>query len=114
MTKKSAKRMLQRAEDVRNKKVMYALETMGAAYCKMTDISPTEAVLRVKSDEKTQELLYWFENHGPRINDQTAHGDVLAMLDLSKAIVTARRTQDAALLEEALGALEVFVKRYEE
>lgn len=114
MAKKSFARMKKRAEEARMKKVMYALETLGAAYCKETDILPTEACLKVKPDEKTGELMYWFTHYKDRIDMQEAHPDVEALFGVANALCIARKGKDQELLDEALDALETFMKRYEE
>ena len=113
MAKKSFARMKKRAEEARMKKVMYALETLGAAYCKETDILPTEACLRVKPDEGTGELLYWFEHSGPRINDQTAHPHVQFLVNSVYALIAAKKLKDIKAEEDIVSELERFVEEYE-
>jgi hypothetical protein len=110
---KSAKRQQQALEDRKYKKVIAHLEMLGAAYCRATDIPPTQACLVTVPGEAPGEVKYWFDHFTDRINDQTAHPDVRSLMSLAIELSEAYRAENTEMIKEWAGAISDFLTRYE-
>lgn len=115
---RSIKQQIKKQQERNLTKLKHYLETMAAAYAKHCNIIPDEVVLRsdTVSDAlgRPAGLKYWYEHHGPRVNDQSSHPHVQYLFDISFALVEANKKDDQAAIKEGLQALADFMTMYED
>lgn len=114
---RSIKRQIKKMNERKALQLNMHLEKLGAAFVKETGLKASETALRTDratdDDGRPAGLKYWYEKHEPKVNDQTAHPDVLYLMDLCGAISRAHKAKAADIVQEGLDMLVNFFKKYE-
>ncbi len=120
MTKKTLKRQLQESAATRAKRVMYALEAMGSAYARATNLDPTKVCLMTEElplDEQLktgQRVRYWYAAYERSANIQDSHPDIKVVFTYAMDLVKANAAHDVPAIQALLDGLTVFMEKYDD
>lgn len=111
--KKSTSQILREIKKAREReanKLAKHIELMGAAYCRATDIPPTEVTL-VSRTEEDGTRRYWYERFDKRPDLTELHPDIKNMFDIAMELTRASDAKDEAGVADGVTLLTAFVKK---